>query len=241
MSIHVSFLHFVAYTIDIDCNFASFLSTGSQGHSRKVLSITRRMLVRIMTYHQVMPNYLDFLAVFGRQSEPRDLRFSGFREQTVLGVSAPGLAVSELGRSGQQFQLCYNLKGVSLVPVSNYTNEKQYSVRQAAFHHQFDVVEGTALWIITKGDLEIMTRVRAMTSKGGRPEDQAFDTPEKSLKSSLAVHLLCAHWSTEEWRWYIQWLEKVIDEKVKTYLYGALILRCSLTNTIDKTRSICSA
>src|SRR4051812_6406937 len=91
----------------------SFLSSGLNGHSRKPLAVTRKMLTRILSYHQVMPSYLDFMAVFGRQSDARDLRFSGFREQTLF--SNPSLMPSEpgLGRSGVQFQLCYNLKSVT--------------------------------------------------------------------------------------------------------------------------------
>jgi hypothetical protein len=175
------------------------------------------MLTRILSYHQVMPSYLDFMLVFGRQSDARDLRFSGFREQTLL--SNPPRAVSEqtLGRSGQQFQLCYNLKSVTCPTSSNSVPIKEDwpPIRQAAFHHQFDVVKGNTLWIITKGDLELKSRVESMTGPDGRPEDKAFDTPKESFKSSLAAHLLYCNWATEEWRWYVQWLEEVIQREVR--------------------------
>src|ERR1700722_813047 len=85
------------------------------GHSRKSLNITRRMLLRILSYHQVMPAYLDFISVFGSQDDPKDLRFSGFREQTLIskGDKIRGPEVTSLGRSGRQIQLCYNLKAVA--------------------------------------------------------------------------------------------------------------------------------
>ena len=164
-----------------------------------------------------MPGYLDFISVFGSQTEPRDLRFSGFREQTLLIGPSGGPAVHDLGRSGRYFQLCYNLKCVACIS-DKYTakRKKEWSIRQAAFHHQFDVEEGTTLWMITKGDLDLKSRVQDMTGKDGRPEDRAFGTPEECFKSSLAVHLLYSHWSTEDWRWYIQWLEDVVDEQVRT-------------------------
>lgn len=185
------------------------------GDSRKSLNISQRMLVRILSYHQVMPGYLDFMFVFGLQSEPRDLRFSGFREQTLLTTPPCGPAVPGLGRSGRQFQICYNLKSVACSSATSISaKQKSWSIRQAAFHHQFDVLEGTTLWIVTKGNLDIKTRVENMTGKDGRPDDRAFDSPEDSFKSSLAVHLLYCHWSGEEWRWYIQWLEDVIDQEV---------------------------
>ena len=174
------------------------------------------MLDRILTYHQVMPSYLDFLFFLGAQSEPRDLRFSAFREQTFLSSPPRALAIPSLGRSGRQFQLAYNLKAVAcLSPANTSLKWKQWSIRQAAFHHQFDVVEGTTLWIVTKGNLDIKERVQAMTGEGGRPEDKAFGNPEACFRSSLAVHLLYGQWSLEEWRWYIQWLEDVVEQEVR--------------------------
>ena len=159
-----------------------------------------------------MPEYLDFISVLGTQS----LRFNGFREQTLLSNSARRRSVPALGRSGRQFQLCYNLKTVNcLSPTGTPTKNKEWSIRQAAFHHQFDVDEGTTLWIVTKGDLEIKKRIQDMTGKDGRPEDISFGTPAECFKSSLAVHLLNSHWSTEDWHWYVQWLVDVVDNEVK--------------------------
>lgn len=173
------------------------------------------MLTQILTFHQVMPVYLDFISVFGAQSEPRDRRFSGFREQTTLTDTPRGLAVPELGRSGRQYQLCYNLKSVALKSEDKKNvNLSEWSIRQAAIHHQFDVVEGTTLWIVTKGNLDLQERYKELTGKDGRPEDKSFGTVDQCFRSSLAAHLLYCHWSTEDWRWYILWLENVIEEEV---------------------------
>lgn len=186
------------------------------GDSRNHLKITRSMFLRILSYHQVMANYLDFISVFGVQDEPRDLRFSGFREYITLGQSAKTTGIHALGRSGRQYQLCFNLKGVSQVPIPNKPGQKRWSIRQAAIHHQFDVEFGTTLWIITKGNKDLKERIEDMTAPPpyGRIEDQSFGTPEECFKSSLAVHLLLCNWSTEEWRWYIQYLEISIEEEV---------------------------
>ncbi|OCK89415.1 uncharacterized protein K441DRAFT_644795 [Cenococcum geophilum 1.58] len=206
----------VATKVDPKCRFIFLWAA----HSRASLKITRRMLVRILSYHQVMPGYLDFISVFGAQNLPRDLRFSGFREQTLLSNSARRQSVPALGRSGRQFQLCYNLKTVSCLSPSTPTKNKEWSIRQAAFHHQFDVDEGTTLWIVTKGNLEIKKRIQDMTGKDGRPEDKSFGTPAECFKSSLAVHLLNSHWSTEDWRWYVQWLEDVVDNETHIAVWG---------------------
>lgn len=181
------------------------------------------MLLRTLSYHQVMPIYLDFISVFGQQSRPRDLRFSGFRDQTLLSGPLKGPVIPDLGRSGRQFQLCYNLKSVSPPSSVDPMDAKEWPIRQAAIHHQFDVLEGTTLWLITKGNLDLKDRIQDMTGKDGRPEDRAFGTSEECFKSSLAVHLMLCHWSTEEWRWYIQRLEAVIEEEVGDSRTGILI------------------
>jgi hypothetical protein len=183
-------------------------------HSRSELKITRDMLTQILTFHQVIPAYLDFISVFGAQSDPRDLRFSGFREQRTLVDPPRGPAVEGLGRSGRQFQLCYNLKGVTCKEESTKTELVQWSIRQVAIHHQLDVVTGTTLWIVTKGNLELLSRYKELTGKDGRPEDKSFGTVKESFRSSLAAHLLFCHWSTEDWRGYIRWLEEIVETEV---------------------------
>ena len=59
-----------------------------------------------------MPVYLDFMLVFGGQTDAKDPHFSGFRKQIRLRNLSKGHAAPQLGRSGKFFQLCYNLKGV---------------------------------------------------------------------------------------------------------------------------------
>ncbi|KFY80124.1 hypothetical protein V499_01013 [Pseudogymnoascus sp. VKM F-103] len=188
-----------------------FIFIHAANNSRQQLRITRKMMLRILSYHQVMPGYLDFLFPFGLQSVPRDFRFSAFREQTLLNSPARGPAVPGLGRSGRQIQLSFNLKGVSCTSDAKVSlREKRWSQRQAAVHHQFDVELGTTLWILTKGNLELKDRIQDVTGKDGRLEDRSFGTVAQCLISSLAVHLLLCQWSCEDWRWYILWLEEVI-------------------------------
>ncbi|KAK0113403.1 hypothetical protein ONS96_014269 [Cadophora gregata f. sp. sojae] len=192
------------------------------GDSREPLKISRRMLLRILTYHQVMMHYLDFISVFGSQSEQRDLRFSGFKETSFLSSHHGGQEITSLGRSGRQYQLCFNLKGVScLTPKEKVVKNKLWSIRQAALHHQFDVQTGNTLWMIAKGDLELKERIEVFTGPYGKPEDRAFGTVEECFKSSLAVHLLQCHWSTENWRWYIQCLEAVMESITHLAVNGA--------------------
>ncbi|KAI9687318.1 MAG: hypothetical protein M1822_002361 [Bathelium mastoideum] len=158
-----------------------------------------------------MPEYLEFIFTFGAQSGPRDLRFSGFREQITR--ASPATAMPWLSRSGNQLQLCYNLKGVTL-KTTNPSNTKidEWSIRQAAVHHQFDLSKGTTVWITTKGNKDLQQRYKELTGTEGRPEDRDFTTTESSLRASLATHLMYARWATDGWRWYLRWLEAVIEQ-----------------------------
>ncbi|KZL74371.1 hypothetical protein CT0861_10670, partial [Colletotrichum tofieldiae] len=190
-------------------------------HSRARLNITRSMLVEILTFHQVMPDYLDHLFIFGLQSEARDLRFSSFREQISLKPSSSAFGISTLGRSGRQYQLCYNLKGMAVEsPDAADPMKNEYSIRQAAFYHRFDAVGGNSLWIVTKGGDDISRRFKELTGSKARPEDKSFGNPVECFQSSLSAHLLYCHWSTENWRGYIRWLEFVVDVETKMAVLG---------------------
>ncbi|KAF1942092.1 hypothetical protein EJ02DRAFT_184411 [Clathrospora elynae] len=183
-------------------------------NSRDKLKTTRASLCQIMSYHQVMPVYLDFMLVFGAQSDAKDLRFSGFREQIRLKTPPNEHSILQLGRSGKVFQLCYNLKGVQFKKQSSENIKlDEWSIRDAAFYHQFDVECGTTLWIVTKGGEDILERFKELTGPNGRPEDQVFRDPESCFRATLSVHLLYCHWSTDDWRWYIRWLEEVLDHE----------------------------
>ena len=172
------------------------------------------MLCRLFTHHQVMPQYLQFISVFGVKSEPnemafsgRDLRFCGFQVQNAACRNMA--AIRDLGRSERRFQMCYNLKTVA------EKSKDIWSIRQAAFHHQFDIETGNALWISTKGGLDdIKKRVESLTGSSGKPEDRSFGDVFECFRSSLAVHLMYCHWSTEGWRWYIEYLERRIEQEV---------------------------
>lgn len=169
------------------------------------------MLVETLTFHQVMPDYLDFVFVFGEQEEAMDLGFSSFREQMAIKLSHQALGIQALGRSGRQYQLCYNLKGVTNKQSPSGEN---FSIRTAAFFHRFDIENGNTLWIVTKGGLDIEERFIELTGPNARPEDRSFGTPEECFKSSLSAHLLFCHWSTEDWRGYIKLLEAGVNSQV---------------------------
>ena len=126
-------------------------------HSRERLKTTREMLMSVLTYHQDMPAFMDFLIRLGLQEYPQDFDFSGFRQQTTLSDFDRGLRIPEVGRSGRGYQLCYSLKAVEQ---SKSQAEWPWSIRQTAIHHSFDVHHGRANWIVIKGDQLMKNRIR---------------------------------------------------------------------------------
>ena len=207
---------YVRETLKTYVNFAKRYRCIYAENSRDKLKLTRESLCQIMSYYQVMPVYLDFMLVFGSKSDARDLRFSGFRDQIQLKPSASGHhGIPELGRSGRIFQLCYNLKSVHLEKRGSEQPEPtDWSIRDAAFYHQFDVEYGTTLWIVTKGGLDVLDRYQELVGPSVRPGQGTYDDLASCFRSTLATHLLYCHWSTEDWRWYIVWLEEIVDKEV---------------------------
>ncbi|CAD0095546.1 unnamed protein product [Aureobasidium vineae] len=173
------------------------------------------MLTQILTYHQVTPGYLDFLHAFGAQGNPRGQYFAGFCHQTMIedNLQAPKM----VGRSWRQYQMCYNLRGVA--PTKGRDGKiTEWSVRQAAIHHQFDVVHGTAVWIVTKGRKDILERFDQLTKQSPA---LSFESSQDCFKTSLEVHRMFYHWSTEDWRQYIDWLEDGLESNTSLALYGS--------------------
>jgi hypothetical protein len=181
-------------------------------HSRAALNVSQKMLLRLLSFHQVMPEYLDSISVFGQAVETRGMRFSGFADQINLSPIQHAVAADALGRSGRFYEICYNLRSVSSWVYGEGRYDVSWNINQAALYHQFDVIDGRTLWISTRGSQDIRQRVERFTSKRGRPENRSYNTLELSLKSSLATHLMLCQWATEPWLHYIQWL----DDKIYT-------------------------
>jgi hypothetical protein len=186
---------------------------------RSPLRITRSSLCQLFTYYQVMPSYLDFMMLFGANSDPLDLRYGGFCEHVMIQDPPLGCRITQLGRSGRHLQLCYNLKsailkGVTYPQDSGNTDGEQWRIRQAAIYHQFDIVFGTTLWVLTDPGLHLRRRFSVLTGPNGLPQDKTFGTNSECFRSSLAVHLMFCRWAAEGWHRYIRWLERMVDKHV---------------------------
>jgi len=150
-----------------------------------------------------MPGFIDFISVFGTQAESRGQRFCGFKTRSQLDDPAPNaLIATEIERSGRYYQICYNLRSAGC------STNKVWSIRQAVFHHQFDVVHGTALWISAKGDQEMKNII---TPAVKRMSQAQFQDASQRFASALEIHLLHSQWCTKGWLEYIESLEIELD------------------------------
>lgn len=152
-----------------------------------------------------MPSFLDFLFLFGRQEHARDLNFSGFRQESRLEPFYNHLEIPELGRSGRELRMCYNLKSVEQ---SEHQPHFPWSIRQTAIYHSQDLETGKAFWIIVKGDELIKKRIQDSIGVSKRVNE--LDSKSNAFATSLATHMVICDWSSENWRWYISYLEETL-------------------------------
>jgi hypothetical protein len=165
------------------------------------------MITYLLTYHQVISNFLDFIFPFGHQHYAEDFHFSGFREDTRLSTPGRGLKIPELGRTGRELRICYSLKSVE---PHLRTPDWPWSVRQTALYHSFDMETGKACWMIVKGSNLIRDRIQSVSK--GPSELSSFETTASSFASTLATHLVLCDWCDEDWRWYLTFLEKRLQD-----------------------------
>lgn len=178
--------------------------------SRAKLRTTKEMFMAIMSYHQVMPSFLDFVFCFGAQHHAKDFHFIGFRHDTRLTGFEKELAIPELGRSGRTLRLCYSLRSVEN---SSEQEKWPWSIRSTATHHAFDFETGRTSWLIVKGEGGASMKQRIMTEtnipNGGVLS--RYSSRDHAFSSSLSTHLLLCNWSAENWRWYVNYMEEQVQ------------------------------
>ena len=172
------------------------------------------MLALCLTYQQVIPGFLDFVFPFGKQDHERGFHFGGFGYQTRILESERGLRVQELGWSGRDYRLCYNLRSVEQARGGG----EPWSIRQAAIHHSFDVESGQASWLVIKANEVLQNRIKSATGSRGLPKVCSFGDVSRAFASTLATHLVFCEWSVENWRWYINFLEEKMQETTRRTL-----------------------
>ncbi|KAF2103949.1 hypothetical protein NA57DRAFT_50805 [Rhizodiscina lignyota] len=180
------------------------------GHSLGRLYSTRQMLMTYFTYHQVLPNFLDFLYPFGEQQYPQDSCTNYFRAECRISENDHYTAIKEdLGRSGRNFGLCYSLKSVER---SGSQPSWPWSVRHSSFYHSFDVETGATNWIIVKGNDTMKRRMTKLSETASFNDPSLHESVERLFSATFDVHLVSCDWAGENWRWYLNFLEEEFQQ-----------------------------
>ncbi len=175
-------------------------------HSRAKLKISREMFKLYSAALQFMPEYIDFILSFGEWHIADDFYSPGFRQRTHL--TSPDYVSGNLPSvvETKRFQICYTLKSVEP------SDTDGWSIRQCAIHHTFDLTIGQMSWTVVKGNDLMKRRIESAAGDGRSLQAVNFHTVDRAFTASLRTHLLFCDWSVENWRWYLNSLEKKFEE-----------------------------
>ncbi|KAJ9603080.1 hypothetical protein H2200_012375 [Cladophialophora chaetospira] len=172
--------------------------------ARRALYISLAMSQWIFSVFQVLPAFLEFLFVFGEALYPVDSQFSGFREDCRLETTLQRQKITELNRSGQDYQICFNLKSFE----SKDGLQWPWSCRQTVLFHAFDAQNGQATWICIKANDIIRERLKEASDRISNRDPNAFSTLSKKFCNTLTIHLVIVEWCAESWRRYTSDVEE---------------------------------
>lgn len=195
-----------------------------KSHSRDELKITKEMLLMLLSFHQVMPAYLELLALFGRQEDYKDIRYSKFRSQSSLASLPTALHDATLRRSSGVLQVCYNLKSVGSSKGNGDVLSRSF--RHAGIYNHFDVEQGKTLWIFTLGNFDVWDTVKGVVGRDGKAEDKDFSSRVSTLHSVLALHLVLCEWTLGTWQTYVQDFESYVQLMVSMSRIAGLHVDC---------------
>ena len=190
--------------------------------SRDPLNCSRESLCKILTFHQVDPHFLGYMASFGETERPLDYSMTGFHASDTLHIPDDEvLKISRLGRSGKDIQMSYILRSVERS--ESYEQDLKdkkwpWKIRQMAVHHTFDVKTGRAFWMTVKANDLLQNRIKESPSLfppiSTEPANSAMQ-----FSSMLETQLIFLMWVDENWRHYINYMDEEIHDimvKAKT-------------------------
>lgn len=163
------------------------------------------MFTLCFNHFQLMPEYLDFLIPFGERHRAEDFHTCGFRQRTHLADHGPGNAPHTA--KNKQIQMCYSLKSVEP------SDSDEWSIRQCAIHHVFNLTEVGTSWTIVKGNDLMKRRIQSATEDCGTHKAEDFQALDRAFETSFKTHLIFCDWSAEYWRWYVNWLEESFEDR----------------------------
>ncbi|KAK0673582.1 hypothetical protein QBC41DRAFT_311100 [Cercophora samala] len=196
--------HFQINRKDPKCRHVFF----EADHSRAPLDCSKEMFLFTMSFLQVMAPFTELLLGFGKSRARKEFHYTSFRHENYLSVSqAANFASARLGRSGLEIRHCYNLWGVEM---SDAGDSPEWSIRQTAIFHAFDIVSGQALWVNISANDEMKSRIRDAVVSCEELGAESLKSLRGSFLATLTTHLVAFEWCLENWRHYITHLEKML-------------------------------
>ncbi|KAK4160126.1 hypothetical protein QBC43DRAFT_119395 [Cladorrhinum sp. PSN259] len=167
-------------------------------HSRRPLDCSKSMFTLVMSWHQVMPPFVDLVLGFGKPRAGKEFHYTSFRHEVSIDPTpGQGFSIPELGRSGQEIRHCFNLWS----PEESGGSSK-WSLRQAAAYHSFDLVSGQALWVNIKANDILKKRIIDATVSCDALRVKSLSDLSGSFSAALTTHLILFEWCSENWRKY---------------------------------------
>lgn len=187
--------------------------------SRRPLNCSLEDFCLIFVFHQISPSFLDFVHSFGSTDDPLDYSMTGFRWEDSIGAADDQLLkIPELGRSGRELRVSYLLRSVERSEKGTRANSSDWSIRQMAVYHTFDLETGRAFWLNIKGTSLMKDTVEEASEEFPELRPAARVNLAGVFKATLATHILCLEWCDANWRQYINdtedSLKKIIDKAI---------------------------
>lgn len=173
------------------------------------------MAERIFTYHQVMPEFIKNILMFGFREYAQAGVVTTLQTQNRITHLGHSLKIPELGRSGRSTELCYGLRSVERFPVQTHW---PWSVRLCSLYSFFDVRSGQSTYIVLKADKVIEKLIRDSLETKHIPSSNELSFIQSGFIATLQVHELVAGWTQENWWGYIDFLESRLQEYTRPAL-----------------------
>lgn len=113
-------------------------------------------------------------------------------------------------------------QGSSLAEEPLEIEAKVWKFPQAVIHHQFDLVSGTAVWIVTSCRIQMEGAWQSATWEEylcpllqQLVPAQVFSSPRIAFETSLQIHLRLARWSLGDWTQLLERDETKIQDLVR--------------------------
>lgn len=158
------------------------------------------MLLLLLSFHHVMPRFLDMVFSFGKQPVQRQkFHYTAFHREDFLDSEvAKEFEIPRLGRSGRQIRHCYNLWSAE-----RSSTGAKWSFRETAVYHSFDVDSGRAFWINIKANDLMLSRVRELEETTEAQKTGTAPDPHSVFASTLTTHLVLLEWCSETWQAFV--------------------------------------